>query len=113
MFRNVLRDKFIAYCFACSAAFIVGGGAWAFGALRAISQPLILHFNNYIGINQVGGFGDLLGVSSVAIVVLGLNFFLAANLRERDVFFARFIAATTLFFAALIFIGFAAIISVN
>lgn len=113
MLRRLAQDRFIIGCFIPAAAFVIGGAAWAYGALRSINQPLILHFNSYVGINQVGGLGELLGVATLAMVAVLLNFFLAANAREHDVFLARFISATTIVFAALIFIGFAAIISVN
>lgn len=113
MFSRIIHDKFISGCFISAAAFVVGGAAWAYGALRSINQPLILHFSSYVGINQVGGLGELLGVATVAMVVVLLNFFLAANAREHDVFLSRFISAATFVFAVLIFIGFAAIISVN
>ena len=49
----------------------------------------------------------------LGVAVVFMNFFLATDLEDRDWFLGKFTAAATLGFAALIFIGFAAIISVN
>ena len=99
--------------FLLSFVLVLGGTIWSYFALRGIAQPLILHFNNLAGINQVGGVADLLQFGGTGIVFVLVNFFIALELEERDVFAGKLLAAAALFVSVLIFIGFAAIISVN
>lgn len=103
----------MAGVFGLSLSLVAGGWLWAWLYLRKIEQTLILHFNSLSGINLVGGVRELAGFGILALVVVAVNFVLALALEERDWFLGKLLAAATLAFAALIFIGFAAIISVN
>ncbi len=85
----------------------------AYFALRDVSPPLIVHFNNALGINQIGGLKDLAAVAVFGLVALIFDFLLSLELDERDPFLGKLTAAVGLFLAILIFIGFSAIISVN
>ena len=87
--------------------------AWSYFSLQHIKEPLILHFTNAAGILQVGPISELMKFGVWGLVIAFVNFSLAYALAERDLFIARFIAGATFFFAILIFLGFAAIISVN
>jgi hypothetical protein len=111
--RHILKHKLLVAFFSLSLILVVGGGLWAWGALRHISQPLILHFNDKVGINQTGTVFDLLKVSAVGLVATLVNTLISAALVEREKFFSFFVAGGTLLINILIFIGFAAIISVN
>ncbi len=115
--RNVIeiikRHRLVAGAFGISLALAAGGWLWAWLALRNAEQTLILHFNNRSGINLVGGAGDLAGFGTLALVVVAVNFILALALEDRGWFLGKLLAAATLAFAVLIFIGFTAIISVN
>ncbi|MEK7546685.1 MAG: hypothetical protein AAB536_00680 [Patescibacteria group bacterium] len=111
--QKILRHKTVSIAFLLSFLFIIGGWLWAYFSLRKIQQPLIVHFNNSAGINQIGGLGDLAAVSAFGIVFLILDFLISLELDERDRFLGKLTAAAGLFLAVLIFIGFAAIISVN
>lgn len=86
---------------------------WAYSALRDVQGPLIIHFNNFVGINQIGSLTVLLGVGAVGAVAVLINFFIALELEARDRFLGKLVVAATLLFSILLFISFAAIISVN
>jgi hypothetical protein len=107
-------ERVIFYAFfAASALFAAGGWLWAWLALRGIRTPLILHFSDYTGINQIGGMAEIHGLGITAIVAVGLNILVARQLREREPRWAGILAGGTLFIAALLFTAMAAIISVN
>ena len=112
-FKKIVKFKTISAVFLLSFLFIVGGWLWAFFALRKISQPLIIHFNDVLHINQVGSLNDLTIVALFGLISLVLDFLIALELEERDWFLGKLTAAFGLFFSVLLFIGFAAIISVN
>ncbi len=109
----LIRYKEILLEFAWSAVFVLGGTAWTYFGLRGVREPLILHFSSYTGINQIGGLGNLLAVCGTAALLVAGNCFLAAALEERRPVWARVVGLSTLFFSVLLFIGLAAIISVN
>jgi hypothetical protein len=113
MMQRIRKFRFISSIFLTSLIFIFGGMVWAYFALRGVKTPLVLHFNNLAGINQIGSSADLLRFGGTAIVFIILDLFLALELETRDIFLGKLLAAAALFFSILIFIGFAAIISVN
>ena len=113
MLKRILKFRLVGSVFLSSFLFVSAGMIWAYFALRRIVPPLIIHFNNLTGINQTGDLTDLLKVGVTGIVFVLMNFFIALELEERDIFGGKLLAAATFFVSALIFIGFAAIISVN
>lgn len=113
VWERIKRSKAVSIAFGASALLVVGGWFRAYFALRATTQPLIIHFNNYEGINQIGGMGDLLNTAIFGLVVVLVNFVLALALEERDRFLGKLTAAATVVFAILLFIGFSVIVSVN
>lgn len=108
-----MRHKELVSELGGSAILILASGLWAYFALRGIKEPLILHFSSYTGINQIGTLGNLLGVSVTGLVLIIINTLIVREVEVRDKALARIIGLSTLFFSVLIFIGFAAIISVN
>jgi len=113
MLGKILKFRLVSVLSAASLAFVLGGSVWAYFALRGTSTPLVLHFNDISGISQIGGIGDLLWFGATGLVVVLVNFFVALELEARDWFWGKLLATATLVFALLLFIGFAAIISVN
>lgn len=113
MRKKILKSKIINSAFLLSFLFVVGGMLWTYFALRGIASPLILHFNNLLGINQIGNLSDLLRFGGTGLVFVLVNFFLALELEDRDAFLGKLLATATLFMSVIIFVGFAAIISVN
>ncbi|MEK7195446.1 MAG: hypothetical protein AAB655_02005 [Patescibacteria group bacterium] len=114
MFWNrFLKHKSTAILFSLALAFVLGGVFWTFFGLKRISGPVVVHFNNLAGINQIGSLWELLSIGAIAAVIIFSNFIIAVELEERDRFLGKTITGATLLFGILIFIGFAAIISVN
>jgi hypothetical protein len=113
-FTHAIRQHALV-TFAIAASILLVGIAWlwAYVALHAIEQPLILHFTNAGGINQVGSFRDLSSVPIFGLIVVAVNGVIAWSLDGRDWFLGKFLAAGTLFVSILLFIAFAAIIAVN
>jgi hypothetical protein len=113
MLHKILKFRLVGVLFAASLAFVLGGTIWAYFVLRGTNTPLIIHFNDISGISQTGGVTDLLWFGLTGVVVVAVNFFISLELEARDWFWGKLLAVATLLFALLIFIGFAAIISVN
>ncbi len=111
--KKILKHKIISFVFLFSFILVLGGWIKTYILLRKVSQPLIVHFNNAVGINQIGNLGDLAAVGIFGLVALALDFFVSIELDGRDPFLGKITAAAGLFLAILIFIGFSAIISVN
>ena len=102
----------------------LGGGLWAYFALRgAATAPgamqgaggtqVILHWNDLSGITSAGGLGAVVFMAIFGVAASLLNFAIALELDARDRFLGKLVAAATFAFAVLLFIAFAAIISVN
>lgn len=113
MTRYFLRRKLALIMFAVSGACVAASWLWAYVALNSIRQPLIIHFNSESGINKIGTLWDLSQVSVMAAVIVAVNTLVGLELEKRSAFWGKFTAAATLFFAVLIFIGFAVIIGAN
>jgi hypothetical protein len=116
MFKKLLHHKFVGILSVASFLLSLTGFIWAYCALRIVSaagQPLILHFNDIRGITQVGGVGLIVFMGVFGMVVTVADGCIALAFDERDAAFGKLIAVLTFIFAALLFIGFASIISVN
>ena len=117
--REVLRKellrryRIVTAAGAASVLLVLIAWGWAYNALRGISQPLIIHFTKATGITQIGHFSFLSGVAVASLVGICVNIALAYALEERNRAIGKFFAGATVFLAVLIFIAFAAIISVN
>lgn len=107
------QNIFFHGSFVFGALFTASGWIWAWLALRDIRSPLILHFSDYTGINQIGGMAEIHGLGATGAVIVVLNFFLARSLHGPEPRWAKLIAGSTLFLAILLFTALAAIISVN
>lgn len=113
MFRRISKSKVLSAVFLTSFGFVSAATIWTYVATKNVGGPIVVHFNNVSGINQIGTFVDLLLVGVTSAVAVIINFFLALELEKRDLFLGKIVAAATLFLSILIFIAFAAIISVN
>jgi hypothetical protein len=110
---KLVQHRIVAVLGALSFAFTGGGWLWAWLALKDKTYSLSLHWNNLVHVNQTGDIADLMGLGAFALLVVLLDFAVALELDQRDWFWGKFLASGALSFALLIFIGFAAIISVN
>lgn len=113
MIGFILSHRVFCGIFLLSAILVVGGFWWAYGALSPITQPLILHFNDHVGINQIGGIDALLRVGILGFLIVAINAFLAFSALKTDEVYGYIIGIATLFLSLLLFVGFAAIIRVN
>jgi hypothetical protein len=113
LLSRAIEHRVVAAALGGSFLLVLGGWLWAWLTLRGSDQPIIVHFNPIVRINQVGTAADLHPIGIFSLLVVLVNFFLAIDLEERDRFLGKLVAAATLGFAILIFIGFSVIISVN
>ena len=109
----MLEHRAVSLMFGFGFLLVLIGWVRAYFMLRGVEQPLIVHFNNAFGINQIGGLADLSAVAVFAVVSLFFDLFLSIELDKRDPFLGKLTAAAGLFIAILIFIGLSVIISVN
>lgn len=86
---------------------------WAWVALHAVEGPIIISFASRLGILRVGNPIVLYGMAIIACMALIMNALLARALEGRNRFLAGFVAVATFFLGFLIFIAYAAIITVN
>jgi len=113
MLKDLFKFKVNTFSFVVSLALVIGGWLWAYFTLREIELPLVIHFSNITGINQVGYSWDLAKVGIFGILVVVINFLISVELEKRDKFLGKLTSAFTLFLSILIFVYFMAIISVN
>lgn len=93
--------------------FALGSAIWAYAVFHNIQSPLVFHWTEGIGITQVGGLGQAMGVGVLGIIMVLINSAIAFELESRDPWLGKIVAAITLTAAVLLFIAAAAIISVN
>ncbi|MBU6501122.1 MAG: hypothetical protein KGJ89_04530 [Patescibacteria group bacterium] len=113
MIKKFLKFRAVSLVCAAGLVLVLSGFFWAYISLRQVGWPIVVHFNNLAGINQIGGISELLYVGITGTVVVLVNSFISLELEERDGFWGKLLASATLLFGILIFIYFAAIISVN
>jgi len=101
---------------ACLGATVItlGGFLWAYFALRNTGGgSLVLHFNDMNGVTEIGNLWGIISMGILGIAIMVVNFFIAIELEERDHFLGKIVAVASFFFAVLLFIAFAAILSMN
>lgn len=113
MLKTLARFKITSAAFFTSLALVLSGWLWAYFSLKNLPSPYILRFVSNLGVTQLGDIKDISAVGVVAVISVLLNFMIAFELETKAKFLAKLLSFSTLTFAALIFIGFAAIISVN
>jgi hypothetical protein len=114
MIKKFFIENAILLASCTALALVLGGSLWAFFALHISGgRVFILHFNDIRGITVAGDGVSVLGMGVFAALVVLMNFVIARELALRDRFLGGFLAALTLIFASLLFVGFIAIINVN
>jgi len=114
MIKKILQYRLVSLLSLVSFAFTAGGFFWVLGAFyHSSSEPLILHFNDSVGITAIGSFASFLLIGVLGMVIVVVNFFVALELEARDRFLGKVVAVMTLVIATLLFLAFAAIIRVN
>ena len=112
-FRRFFRHKWNNLSLTLGFVFVFGGWLWVYLKLRVIEMPVVILYNEVEGVTRAGEVGEFLKVLVFGLLVLVINFFISAELEERSQFWARLSSIFTVFLAVLIFIYFAAIVSVN
>lgn len=111
--REIFKHKIPNLVLVLSLTLVLGGWIWSYFELKSIEDPLIIHYSQEVGIDQVGYAGDLAKVGIFGTVVILINFLIAVELEGKDGFLGKLTSGVTLLLGLLIFIYFAAIISVN
>ena len=111
--REFFRYKIPNLVLVLSLTLVLGGWVWSYFDLRTISDPLIIHYSQEVGIDQVGYAGDLAKVGIFGIVVILINFLIAVEVEQKERFLGRLTSGVTFLLGLLIFIYFAAIMGVN
>ena len=110
---KVKKYRLTSAIFFLSFVLVLSASLRAYLELGSSSQPLILHFSEYVGITRIGSAADLLFPGIFGLIVIAVNFALAMAFNEREHFLGKLITGATAFLAILIFIALSAIISVN
>lgn len=111
--KKFFRYKWNNISLGISLALVFGGWLWAYLKLRMIEVPVVILYDSIQGVKMAGEVGEFLKVLVFGLLVVIINFFIAAELEERSRFWARVCSIFTVFLSVLIFIYFAAIVSVN
>lgn len=111
--EKVKRHPAVSILLFLSFFFVLAGFVWAMISLGKMNEPFILHFDDLQGITAIGGRGLLVFMGIFGMVMVLINGSLAFELETRNGFLGKLIAVLTLILSGLLFIAFAAILSVN
>jgi len=109
----VLKDKYITGLFLISAILLVISFSIAYVNFADTSNLLVIHFDNFRGIDFLGDRSDVAAILGTAAAVFSINGFLTHVFYFRERFLSYALAVSTIFFSLLILIGINVIISVN
>jgi hypothetical protein len=96
-----------------AGALLAFSGIWLYRVAGQMPEPIVLHFNAEVGINQIGSKNALYLLWWVAAAAWMLNLRIAGALRSRSPVLAIIVASGTLAWVILLFLYFAAIISLH
>jgi len=113
MLEKIKKHKLISIFLALSLVFVAGGFLWAWFSLGRTSSPVIVHFDDLYGITTATGRGVVVFAGIFGLAMVLVNASLAFEFEERNSLFGKLTAILTLALAILLFIAFAAILSVN
>lgn len=103
----------ITALFIGSLAVAAGTALWAHLVFRNIAGPIVVHFNGREGITRIGTVADLDRMLAFEVALIAANALVAFGLPDKEALVRATVAGATIAMSLLIFIGFAAIISVN
>jgi len=99
--------------FAVSFFIFLFAATFAFSKFFDISGPIIIHFDDFNGIDFVGGKAEVFGVLTVNFVMSMINFLLAEFIYQRERFMSYLISFATLVISILFLVVIAVIGSIN
>lgn len=105
--------KGIFFGCALSVALVLAGWLWAYVVLGDLDAPIIIHFTNTSGIDRIGTFSELNEIAFLGMLMVLIDSIITFVLWDRNRALAIYSLIFGLVLALLIFISFAAIISVN
>ncbi len=113
--EKIMKHKAVSAASLAAIALALGGFCWAYFGLQAAAggSPLVIHFDDMNGITKIGNLWDIATIGILGVIITVMNFFIATELEEHDRFLGKITAAASVLFAVLLFIAFAAILSIN
>lgn len=109
----LLKDKYLISIFGLSFLVLFISFLTAFFKIGGITNPLIIHFDAYNGVNILGDKIDIFGVFASAFAAGLINFFLSNFFYYRERFIAYVFSFGSFGLSILILIAVSVIISVN
>jgi len=113
MLEKIKRHRLISVLLILSLILVAGGFFWAWFSLGRTGSPIIVHFDDLYGITTTTGRGIIVFAGIFGLAMVLVNASLAFEFEERSSLFGKLTAILTLALAILLFIAFAAILSVN
>ena len=113
MLEKIKKHRLVSSSFILSFIFVVSGFFWAWFSLGRTSNPVIVHFDDLYGITTATGRSIIVFAGIFGLAMVLINASLAFEFEERNSLFGKLTAILTLVLAVLLFIAFAAILSVN
>jgi len=107
----IIKDKYLRAVFGISLAVLIITSIIVFLKLRQIYNPLVIHFDAYSGIDFFGEKTNIFGILATTFAAIGINFFLADFLYNRERFLSYIFAFVSL--ELVILMAMSVIISVN
>ncbi|MFH0712786.1 MAG: hypothetical protein V2A55_02975 [Candidatus Jorgensenbacteria bacterium] len=115
MFKRLLifNDKPLSIFTALSFLFLIIGLALVYFNITRLTSPIVLHFDNVLGIDFFGERNFLWFVWLTGLFVVIINFFLGKVLFYRERILSYLVFGTTLLFSLLTLVAISQIISLN
>ena len=115
MFKRLLifNDKPISIFTALSFLFIVIGLALVYFNITRLTSPIVLHFDNVLGMDFFGEKYALWFVWLTGVFTVVVNFFIGKTLFYRERVLSYLVFGTTSFFSFLNLVAISQIISLN
>jgi len=107
------KDKFLSYSFGAGVLFILMASGLALFNFIKINNLLVLHFDNYKGIDFLGDKYDVFNVLGISILIILINFWLSIKIYFKERFLSYALSFFSSLFALLILIAVFVIISIN
>ncbi|MEK9154746.1 MAG: hypothetical protein AAB596_01605 [Patescibacteria group bacterium] len=113
IFSNIIKDKHLRLVSGTTLVLVLLSSAMVYFKLKNASLPLVIHFNEYVGVDFFGGKFEALGITVSSFAIILVNFFLADFIYDRERFLSYILVFCSLGIAILILMAIYVIISVN
>jgi uncharacterized membrane protein len=113
LFSNLIKDKYLRVIAIISFLVLFLAAIIFYLTLGSTPTPIIIHFNEYNGIDFLGSRWDVFGILLSALVMILINLFLANFLYNRERFLSYIFVFGCLLISILILVVISVIINVN